>query len=79
MLRLASVPDGSGAIFLDDLGCNGTESRLVDCANAGIGIHNCNHFEDVGVRCLATSPTPGNLALRKRWLSDIVHSSINIS
>ena len=39
--------------MLDNLGCTGTESRLVDCPNNGLGIHNCIHAEDAGVRCLA--------------------------
>ena len=32
--------------------CTGNEIRLYDCQNTGIGVHNCSHFEDVGVRCL---------------------------
>ncbi len=47
-----AVVDGTGQIVLDNLGCTGTESRLVDCPNNGLGIHNCVHAEDAGVRCL---------------------------
>ncbi len=55
----AAVSDGTGLIVLDDLGCRGTEPRLVDCPHAPLGIHNCVHSEDVGVRCTTTTPTPG--------------------
>ena len=42
---------GSGQIWLDDVQCRGTESRLIDCLANPIGTHNCAHSEDVGVRC----------------------------
>ena len=42
---------GSGQIWLDDVGCHGTESGLLECANSGIGVHNCGHYEDAGVEC----------------------------
>ena len=46
---------GSGAssqrIWLDNVACSGSESRLIDCSHAGIGIENCNHREDVGIVC----------------------------
>ena len=31
--------------------CTGNETSLYECQNAGIGVHNCNHDEDAGVRC----------------------------
>ena len=42
---------GSGSIFLDNVQCSGSESRLIDCSHSGIGTHNCVHSEDAGVRC----------------------------
>ena len=52
MLTGIDVVDGSGQIVLDDVGCNGDESRLIDCYHGGLGNHNCLHSEDVGVSCL---------------------------
>ena len=43
---------GIGAILLDDIQCVGNESRLWDCPNIGIGIHNCGHYEDASVQCI---------------------------
>ena len=42
---------GTGSILLDNVGCIGTETRLVNCQNNGIGNHNCAHSEDAGVTC----------------------------
>ncbi|KAI8514189.1 scavenger receptor, partial [Branchiostoma belcheri] len=42
---------GSGPIWLDDLGCSGYESSLQYCPHNGWGNHNCDHNDDVGVRC----------------------------
>ena len=46
-----AVQDGTGQILLDDLHCTGTEKRLLDCQHNGVGIHNCQHSEDIGVAC----------------------------
>ena len=45
--------DGTGQIWLDDVRCVGTETRLIDCPASPIGTHNCAHFEDAGVTCQA--------------------------
>ena len=42
---------GSGAIYLDSVVCNGSEGTLQQCAANPIGVHNCDHSEDAGVRC----------------------------
>ena len=38
-------------IFLDNVNCLGNETNLLLCDHNGIEVHNCVHFEDVGVRC----------------------------
>uniref|UniRef100_A0A452RYR9 SRCR domain-containing protein n=1 Tax=Ursus americanus TaxID=9643 RepID=A0A452RYR9_URSAM len=47
---------GAGPIWLDDVGCLGTEASLSDCPAAPWGKHNCAHNEDIGVTC---TDTPG--------------------
>ncbi|XP_077987551.1 uncharacterized protein LOC144442158 [Glandiceps talaboti] len=46
---------GSGPIWMDILDCNGHESHLANCPREGWGIHNCSHYEDVGVTCFLLS------------------------
>ena len=50
-LTLAAVPDGTGQIWLDNVRCVGTETRLIDCTANPLGNHNCVHAEDAGVDC----------------------------
>ncbi len=43
---------GKGIIWLDDLMCSGIETSLEECIHNGWGQEDCNHNEDVGVKCL---------------------------
>ena len=57
--------DGTGQIWLDDVRCRGTESRLIDCDANPLGQNNCLHSEDAGVRCIpATTCTQGAIRLQ---------------
>ena len=42
---------GEGEILLDSVACTGSEQSIFDCRHNGIGVHNCVHREDAGVRC----------------------------
>ncbi|XP_054848825.1 deleted in malignant brain tumors 1 protein-like isoform X2 [Eublepharis macularius] len=42
---------GSGFIWLDDVNCTGTESRISKCPAKLWGKHDCFHNEDAGVVC----------------------------
>lgn len=43
--------NGPGVIFLDEVGCTGNESRLIDCPSTGYGATDCFTNENAGVRC----------------------------
>ena len=43
---------GRRLILLDRMRCNGFESRLIDCAHSGTGVHYCYNGDEVGVRCI---------------------------
>ena len=52
-IRSALFGPGEGPILLDDVLCEGDEERLDSCGNRGYEVHNCDHTEDAGVRCMA--------------------------
>ena len=47
--------NGAGQIWLDNVQCIGTETRLIDCPANALGNHNCVHAEDAGVVCIGES------------------------
>ncbi|OWF37448.1 Deleted in malignant brain tumors 1 protein [Mizuhopecten yessoensis] len=57
--------DGTGKIWLDNLGCEGNEQSLATCQANNIGVHNCKHSDDAGVICQphvqTSQPQPATL------------------
>ena len=47
----AEFGPGMGPVLLDNVICTGYEARLFDCTNSGLGVSNCSHTNDAGVRC----------------------------
>ena len=42
---------GTGTIYLDNVGCTGSESRLIDCTRSSSVSCSSGHSEDAGVSC----------------------------
>ena len=42
---------GMGTIHLDNVTCGGGEVDIGTCSHLGLGNHDCDHIEDVGVDC----------------------------
>ncbi|XP_049313216.1 uncharacterized protein LOC105232808 isoform X3 [Bactrocera dorsalis] len=47
---------GNGPIWLDQVSCYGNETTLDQCGHFTWGEHNCNHTEDVGLKCTLGAP-----------------------
>ena len=54
----AHFGEGPDPIQMDDVGCTGSESSLLDCTFVGSSAENCNLNEDAGVTC-TQGPTQG--------------------
>ena len=42
---------GNGTIYLDNVGCTGSENNLIDCPRSSTVSCTSGHTEDAGVRC----------------------------
>ena len=38
-------------IHLDEVMCIGDERGIIDCVHRGVGVHDCAHGEDTGIKC----------------------------
>jgi len=45
---------GTGTIYLDNVGCSGSEANLIDCSRSTSVSCSSGHSEDAGVRCQGT-------------------------
>ncbi|VDI11764.1 Hypothetical predicted protein [Mytilus galloprovincialis] len=55
MIPSTLVYDGQGTIWLNDIDCLGSESKLLNCTHS-IETSHCHHSEDVGVHCFLSCP-----------------------
>ena len=49
--RAAAFGQGTGQIWLDNVGCFGNETSISQCIHKGWGNENCGHSKDAGVVC----------------------------
>ena len=38
-------------IWLDEVSCTPSDSKLIQCSSNAFGVNDCNHYEDVGIVC----------------------------
>ncbi|XP_071142954.1 scavenger receptor cysteine-rich domain-containing protein DMBT1-like [Mytilus edulis] len=62
------IPSGQGAIWLNDINCSGSESKLLDCHFNNV-TYECYHWHDIGVHCFinCTSENEGDLRISEGY------------
>ena len=53
---------GTGTIYLDNVGCTGSENNLIDCTRSPTVSCLGGHSEDAGVRCQGLKKQSTNIA-----------------
>ncbi|VDI75574.1 deleted in malignant brain tumors 1 protein, partial [Mytilus galloprovincialis] len=59
MISSNRVDDGQGTIWLNDVDCSGSETKLLNCSYS-LETSQCHHYEDVGVHCFLSCPAEEN-------------------
>ena len=57
-------------IWLDDVTCSGSESRLASCSHRGYGVENCAHSEDVALVCASKLASTCKLMFAWWWINN---------
>ncbi|XP_071150203.1 scavenger receptor cysteine-rich type 1 protein M160-like [Mytilus edulis] len=72
MISSNRVDDGQGTIWLNDVDCSGSETKLQNCSHS-IETSQCHHYEDVGVHCFLSCPAEENEG-RLRFITSSVEN-----
>ena len=68
--------ESESPIWLDDVGCTDENLlHLLSCSNAGIGVHDCDHFSDIAVECDPLRLTDHPISSQMVRLTDGVYHS----
>ena len=74
LYHTCSYSQGTGRIWLDNVNCHSSSTRLSDCSHLGWGVlRSCFHSEDIALQCSTTTITPPTTPPR---FSEYIHSSI---
>ena len=63
---------------MDNLGCTGTESSLAECIHNGWGIHDCDHGDDVSIKCAVPTTTQIGRCSSRSYTIDCPVSNWNL-
>ena len=55
VLPISNFTQGTGPIFLDEVGCTGNEERVEECGGPAPGLHTCNHSQDTAIQCIGNA------------------------